>query len=282
MVIKSPAKINLALQITGKRDDGYHLLRMVNLPLALHDVIEIETLPYYNDTYVTCDEMRLVGLRSNLCTKAVDALRARFGFKNHFMIHIHKEIPFAAGLGGGSSNAAVVLIALNHILKLGLSEEELCEIDLPLGSDIPFFIKGRPALAEGIGDQLTPIYPKNAYHCLLVKPEKGLSTKDVYLRCDDFERLSIDIDNVVKGLEEGDDALVATSFGNDLFPASTALLPEVKDVVDMLRKDGFPLSAMSGSGSCCFALSLDNKKIKAEERKLAKLGYDVILTETKK
>lgn len=282
MIIKSPAKINLALQINGRREDGYHLLRMVNLPLELHDVIEIESLPYYNDTYVTCDEMRLMGLRSNLCTKAVDALRARCGFKNHFIIHIHKEIPFAAGLGGGSSNAAVVLIALNHILKLGLSTEELCEIALPLGSDIPFFIKGQPALAEGIGGDLTAIKPKRSYQCLLVKPEAGLSTKDVYLKCDEFERLPIDVDAVVRGLEEGDEELIAKSFGNDLFPASCALLPEVKDIVDTLRKDGFPLSAMSGSGSCCFALSLDNKKIKAEERKLSKLGYDVIVTATKK
>ena len=280
MVIKSPAKINLALQINGTREDGYHLLRMVNIPLELHDVIEITTLPYYNDTYVTCDEMRLVGLRSNLCTRAVDLLRNKFGFKNHFMIHIHKEIPFAAGLGGGSSNAAVVLMALNHILKLGLSIDELCEIALPLGSDIPFFLKGTPALAEGIGEKLTPLKPKKQYHCLLVKPEEGLSTKDVYQHCDDEGRLPIDIDAVVHGLENGDEKEIADHFGNDLYPASCKLLPKVKTIVDTLRADGFPLSAMSGSGSCCFALSEDLKKIKAEEKKMIKLGHDVVLTRT--
>ena len=280
MVIKSPAKINLALQINGLRDDGYHLLRMVNLPLELHDVIEIDTSPYYGVTHITCDEMRLLGLRSNLCTRAVDLLRDHFHFKNHFMIHIHKEIPFAAGLGGGSSNAAVVLIALNKMLKLGLTEDQLCELALPLGSDIPFFIRGGSALAEGIGDKLTPIHPKKQYGCLLIKPDAGLSTKDVYLRCDDFDRLPIDIDNVVKGLEEGDEELIAKSFGNDLYPASCALLPEVKDVVDTLRADGFPLAAMSGSGSCCFALSTDMKKLKAEEKKFEKKGYDTILTHT--
>ena len=280
MVIKSPAKINLALQICGTREDGYHLLRMVNLPLELHDVIEIESLPYYNDTYVTCDEMRLLGLRSNLCTKAVDLLRAKFGFKNHFMIRIHKEIPFAAGLGGGSSNAAVVLIALDKILKLGLSIDQLCELALPLGSDIPFFLRCQPALAEGIGDILTPIKPKKSYHCLLVKPEQGLSTKDVYQHCDDFDRLPIDIDAVVKGLEAGDDDLVAQSFGNDLYPASCHLLPLVKEVVDGLKAEGFPLAAMSGSGSCCFALTSDLKKAKAAEKKYSKKGFDVILTKT--
>ena len=280
MVIKSPAKINLALQIQGTRDDGYHLLRMVNLPLELHDVLEIETLPIYNVTHVTCDEMRLLGLRSNLCTRAVDLMREKFGFKNHFMIHIHKEIPFAAGLGGGSSNAAVVFVALNKILKLGLTTDQLCELALPLGSDIPFFLRGYPALAEGIGEKLTRIHPKKQYHCLLVKPDKGLSTKDVYQKVDECPKVDIDIDAVVKGLEEGDEGLIAASFGNDLYPASCALLPEVKNVVDTMRADGFALSAMSGSGSCCFALSLDHKKIKAEEKKFTKLGYDVILTQT--
>lgn len=280
MVIKSYAKINLALQINGTREDGYHLLRMVNLPLELHDVLEIETSPYYNVTHVTCDEMRLLGLRSNLCTKAVDALRARFGFKNHFMIRIHKEIPFAAGLGGGSSNAAVVLLALNKILKLGLSTEELCEIALPLGSDIPFFIHGHAALAEGIGDKLTPIHPKHPFYCVLVKPEQGLSTQEVYKNCDAFPRLPIDIDKVVEGLETGNDDLILQNFGNDLFPTSCHLLPEVKKVVDMLKADGFPLSAMSGSGSCCFALTTDAKKAKTEEKKLEKRGYNVFLTKT--
>lgn len=280
MVIKSPAKINLALQITGLREDGYHTLRMVNLLLDLHDIVEIDTSPYYHITHITCDEMRLVGLRSNLCTKAVDLMRAKFGFKEHFMIRIHKEIPFAAGLGGGSSNAAVVFLALNKLLKLGLSVDELCEIALPLGSDIPFFIRGTAALAEGIGDDLTPVHPKKSYFCLLVKPEKGLSTKDVYLKVDECERLPMDIDAVVKALEEGDDEKIAANFGNDLYPASALMLPEVQDVVNKMREDGFPLSAMSGSGSCCFALSTDLKKIKAEEKRFLKLGYEPILTKT--
>ena len=281
MNIKSYAKINLALQVQGSREDGYHLIRMVNLPLELHDVIDIETHPAYGVTHVICDEMRLLGLRSNLCTKAVDALRAKYGFKQQFMIRIHKEIPFAAGLGGGSSNAAAVLVALNHMLKLGLSIDELCEISLPLGSDIPFFLKGTPAFAQGIGDQLTPIHPKKKYYCLLVKPQKGLSTKDVYAKVDECERANIDIEGVVRGVEAGDDDLIIKSFGNDLYFPAKVLLPEVETVVEMLRADGFPMSAMSGSGSCCFALSDDLRKIKAEEKKLRNSDYDVILTRTR-
>ena len=280
MVKKCPAKINLALQITGTREDGHHFLRMVNLPLDLHDVLEIEPLPANYNTHVICDDMRLVGLRSNLCTQAVDVMRAKFGFKDNFMIRIHKEIPSSAGLGGGSSDAAMMLLALNDYLKLKLTKEQLCEIALPLGSDIPFFIMGTPALAEGIGEKLTPIHPKRSYGCLLVKPEKGLSTKDVYHTYEDDMKQVINIDEVVAGLEKGDEERIAANFGNDLYPPAKKLLPEVEDVVSLLRKDGFPLSAMSGSGSCCYALSLDAKKLKAEEKKMAKLGYETILTHT--
>ncbi len=280
MIIKSPAKINVALKIESTREDGYHFLRMVNLPLELHDVIEIQTHPAYGVTHVICDEMRLLGYRANICTKVVDALRAKFGFKQHFMIHIHKEIPFSAGLGGGSSNAAVVLLALNKMLKLNMSLDEMCELALPIGSDIPFFLRGGSALAEGIGERLTPIHPKKKYHCLLVKPAKGLSTKDVYAKVDEMQRQNIDIDAVIRGLEEGNDDLIVQNFGNDLYPAAKSLLPEVEKIVEMLRADGFPLAAMSGSGSCCFALSTDIHKIKAEEKKMARGDYDVILTST--
>lgn len=280
MLIKSPAKINLALKICGNRDDGYHELRMVNLLLELHDVLEIDTLPYYRDTHVTCDDMRLVGLRSNLCTKAFNLMREEFGFKNNYMIHIHKEIPFAAGLGGGSSNAAAVLIAINKIQRLGLSVDQLCELGLKLGTDVPFFVRGQAALAEGIGEKLTPIKPRKAFHCLLVKPQAGLSTKEVYQNCDKYPRLPIDIDQVVTGLQLGDEEMIAKSFGNDLYPASMSLLPEVKTVVDSLKEDGFPIAAMSGSGSCCFALHSDPKKAKLAEKKYLKKGYDVILTKT--
>ena len=277
MVIKSHAKINLALQVKGKREDGYHLLSMVNLPIDLHDVIEIEALPYYKDTYIVCDEMRLLNGHGNICMKVIEHMRAKCGFQQNFLIHIHKNIPSAAGLGGGSSDAASVMIAVNQMLKLGLSLRDLAELSLPIGSDIPFFIYGKPALVEGIGDIVTPISLQKKYHVLVIKPEAGLSTKDVYLACDDTERLLIDTGKVVDGLEEGDEGKIIANFGNDLFPAARKLLPEVGDIVIELRKDGFPVSALTGSGSCCFALSSDLKALKSEEKKWIKKGYDTFL-----
>ena len=281
MVIKCHAKINLALQVKGKREeDGYHLLSMVNLPIELHDVIELESLPYYTDTYIVCDELRLLNGHSNICMRAIEVLRKRCGFTQNFIIRIHKMIPSAAGLGGGSSDAAGVMLAVNKFLSLGLSVDELCELSVPIGSDIPFFIRGKAALVEGIGDKITPISVKKQYHVLIVKPEKGLSTKDVYLACDEDQRALIDTAKVVEGLKEGDDGKIIANFGNDLYLAAKKLLPEVERIVGQLREDGFPMSAMTGSGSCCYALSTDAKAMKAEERKWEKRGYDVYLTKT--
>ena len=279
MNCKAYAKINLSLAIKGVREDGYHLLEMVNLPLELHDSIDVELMPQGYATHVICDDIRLMGLRSNLCTKAVEALKERCGFTRGFLIRIHKNIPFAAGLGGGSSDGAAVLKAVNSILKLGASDEELKEIGLKLGSDIPFFFANKPAIVTGIGEEVKTVSGTKPYYCLLIKPDQGLSTKEVYEKAGTPER-SIDTDAVVSGLKEGDDLKIAKARGNDLFKPACSLLPEVGDIVSTLRQDGFPISAMSGSGSCCFALSKEQKSLKNEAKKFEKRGYNVILTKT--
>ena len=280
MNCKANAKINLSLAVTGVREDGYHLLEMVNLPLELHDVIEVIPMPKGYSTHVICDDMRLMGLRSNLCYTAVKAMQERFRFDKEFMIRIHKNIPFAAGLGGGSSDGAAVIKAINSLLKLNASEEELLQIGLKLGSDIPFFFLNKPAKVTGIGEKVEEIKTKATYHCLLIKPEEGLSTKDVYQKVVVGKDRKIETDQVVKGLIEGDELKIAAARGNDLFRPACELLPLVGEIVSTLRQDGFLLSGMSGSGSCCFALSKDQHKLKAEGKKFEKKGYQVILTKT--
>ena len=280
MYVKSYAKINLSLQIKGNREDGYHLLDMINLPLELHDVLEIDCNPMYKETYIVCDDVRLMGLRSNICKKAVDLLREKYHFKDHFLIHIHKEIPFAAGLGGGSSNAAALLLALNKHLKLKISEEELDEIALKLGSDVPFFLRNRPARITGIGETIRYISSPCSYHCLLIKPQQGLSTKDVYDICDKFERRAIDNDKVELGLKNEDMELIAKNRGNDLYFPANSLCPEVGEILASLNKDGFPIFGMSGSGSTVFALTRDGKHLHDIVSKYEKRGYTVILTKT--
>ena len=188
MDIQSYSKINLSLRVLNKKEDSYHNLEMVTLPLALHDVIEMSLDKYSEDTHITCDDIGLSNIHHNLCTKAVDAMRKEFGFKENFHIAIHKEIPFAAGLGGGSSNAAAVMKGIVTLLRLDVNEETLDRIGTSIGADVPFFLRGKAALVEGIGDVLSPVVVKKEYYCLLVKPKEGLSTKAVFEACDSFNR----------------------------------------------------------------------------------------------
>jgi 4-diphosphocytidyl-2-C-methyl-D-erythritol kinase len=280
IVMKSYAKINVSLRVLSKRPDSYHELEMVNLPLDLHDVIEISRMPGASDTYITCDDLALQKTRNNLCSKAVDAMREAYHFKDNFTISIHKEIPFAAGLGGGSSNAAAVMMALVDLCHLPNDPIRLNQIGQSIGADVPFFIANKPALVKGIGEKIELIPVKKKYNCLIVKPQAGLSTTDVFSVCDSFERSKIETLHVLDALKNGDDALLAESIGNDLFIPAKSLLPEVGSVVDNLKKDGFSLVSMSGSGSSVFALSDDLKKLKEAQKKYEKLGYIVRLTHT--
>lgn len=275
MIIKSYAKINLSLKVVGLRSDGYHDLQMVMLPLDLFDAIEIEKMPFSPDSFVTCDDIELANLHENLCKKSLEAMRAKYKFKDNFTIRIHKEIPFAAGLGGGSSNAAAVMLAVNQLLHLKATNDDLIEVGKSVGADVPFFLLNKPALVEGIGEKVTPIQVKTPYECLIVKPQKGLSTKDVYAISDKFQKARIDTDGVIKGLATGDDLLIAKSIGNDLMLPAESLLPDVGVVYDALCKEGFTIVSMSGSGSSVFALSRDNHKCHEAAKKYTKQGYIV-------
>ena len=278
MITKSYAKINLSLQITGKREDGYHLLDMINLPLALHDILEFVPLPFSKETYIICDDPGLSKLKHNLCQKAFGLLKEKYGFTQNFVIKIHKEIPFAAGLGGGSSNAATVLLGIDKILHLGASLEELSDIGLKIGADVPFFLRNQPMEVSGIGEIMNPIPVKKNFEILIVKPQQGLSTKDVYDVCDSFPRTAIDTALVKEGLAEHDESKIARGIGNDLMAPAESLLPEIGEIYGLLRREGFEIVSMSGSGSSCFALSTKAGLCKEAFHKFDKMGYIVRLT----
>lgn len=279
-IVKSRAKINLSLKIVKTREDGYHELEMVMVPLDLHDVVEITRDPSLMDTYITCDDVGLAHLHNNLCTKAVEAMRKEFGFKDNFNINIHKEIPFAAGLGGGSSNAAAVITSLIKILKIKTDAETINKVALSIGADVPFFIEGKPSFVTGLGEKLQEIPVKSSYHCLVVKPQKGLSTKEVYEVSDKCEKGTINSDDVLLALKNDDFEKLGASIGNDLYAPAIQILPEVKAVVDELKKIGFPVAAMTGSGSACFGLSKDARFVKEAAKKFKNLGYIVRVTKT--
>ena len=254
---KSYAKINISLDVVRKREDGYHELDSIMLPIELHDSILIETLYKSSDNFVTVDDFSNGLIHFNLVTTAINAMAEKYKFSQKFRIYIHKVIPMQAGLGGGSSNAAFTMKAVNQILKLNATDEELIELATPLGADIPFFIPCLPSRCKGIGEKLEPIEIKNSYYVLLVKPNVGCSTKEVFALADKGEYKHPNIPNVLKALKEGDDDLLAASIGNSLEEAAIKVVPEIKQIKDTLLSRGLKIVLMSGSGSTVFALSQD-------------------------
>ena len=257
--VRSYAKINLCLNITGKRKDGYHELDMVMLPISLHDSLVIDKLAKSPDNFVTVDDFSVGTFSYNLATFSIDKLQSIYHFDQKFKILIHKVIPIQAGLGGGSSNAAYTLKAVNQMLKLGATDEELMDIAKTLGCDIPFFIKCVPARCRGLGEIVEPIEVKNNYYVLIVKPEAGCSTKEVYQAADSMDLPVCNVDNVIKALQEGDDDLLVANMSNALQAPAISLVPQIQTIIDELKACGLKIVQQTGSGSAVFALSTDKK-----------------------
>ena len=266
--VRSFAKINISLNIVNKREDGFHELDSVMLPISLHDSLVIGKMNGAPDNYVTVDDFSIGTFSYNLATFSIEKLQSIYHFNDKFRILIHKVIPIQAGLGGGSSNAAFTMKAVNSMLKLGATDEELIELAKTLGCDIPFFIKCVPARVQGVGEILTPISVKNNYHVLLVKPEAGCSTRQVYGISDTMDLKTCNIDNVVKALEEGDDELLAANISNALQEPAIQVVPSIQNIIDELHENGLNMVQVTGSGSAVFALSTNKSLLKKVFKKL--------------
>ena len=274
IVVQSYAKINICLDITGIRNDGYHLLDMVMLPISLHDTLLIEETPKAIDNYITLDEFTIGDSQYNTVSQAIDYLESNYNLNTKFKIDMHKVIPMKAGLGGGSSNAAFTLKAITAYKKLNATEEELHNAAVKIGADVPFFIKNKPARCRGIGDIIEPINIKNDYLVYIVKPEKGCPTKDVFVISDKKRNWPHgNVETVIKALEEGDDELLSNSIFNVLEESSIEIVPEIKSIKDELKEIGFKIVLMSGSGSAVFALTTDKKLIKQANKRLENRYY---------
>jgi 4-diphosphocytidyl-2C-methyl-D-erythritol kinase len=222
----------------------------------------VDLLKKSPDNFVTVDDFSIGSFNYNLATFSIDKVRSVYHFDEKFRILIQKVIPIQAGLGGGSSNAACSLKAVNDLLQLGASDEELMEIGKTLGCDIPFFVKCKPARCKGLGEILEPIEIKNNYYVLIVKPEAGCSTREVYLAADSMDLPVCNVDNVIRALQEGDDDLLAASMGNALQAPAITLVPQIQTIIDELHDCGLKIVQQTGSGSAVFALSTDKKLLK--------------------
>lgn len=286
IIVRALAKINLAIDVKTRREDGYHQIDMVTIPLKLHDSIEITPLlgDGFKDTYLYCDDPTIICDESNLAYKALNVMKENKRITGCYQMMIHKRIPVQAGLGGGSADAAAVIRALDSYNKEDKNEQLKIENSLALsvGSDVPFCLLNKPARVSGIGEKLEVISIKDHYFVLIVKPEYGLSTKSVYEAYDLYDQDSIkhpDIDKLIEALKVGDENGIKENMINVLSYPAIKALPEIQDLLNKLTDLGLPLNGMSGTGSACFALSKDKRLLEHCLNILEGQGYSCYFTE---
>lgn len=245
------AKINLSLDVVCKREDGYHELSMIMLPLAFHDILEIEL----SDKDIYTSDSDMIFDESNTIVKAVKIMREAYKLKQCFKIHCEKRIPMQAGLAGGSADAAAVLRGINTLCDLNIPINELALLGKKIGADVPFCVLNKPAYVSGIGEKIEPFDPIFDYEILLVKPQKGVSTKRAFEMLDFKTAIHPQISKIVSALKIGNAKAWIPELGNTLEQTAFQLVPEIETIKKQLQKDGFDAVLMSGSGSCLFGLT---------------------------
>lgn len=262
----TPAKINIGLDVVRKREDGYHDLRMIMQTVTLFDTLTFD-IKDGNNVSMTCTDSSLPVDSGNLVIKAVNLLKEEFNIKADIAVHLEKKIPVAAGMAGGSSDAAAAFMAVNDIFELGLSKQELMKRAVKLGADIPYCIMQGTALSEGIGDILTPVSPLRDIYVLIATPDIDVSTGFVYgsLKLDDTT-FHPDIDSIVNAMADNDAHEVGRLLGNVLETVTIPAYPVIDDLKSLMLKHGAVGSLMSGSGPTVFGIYEDmNTAHKAAE-----------------
>lgn len=280
LTIKAPAKINLALDVLGKRPDGYHELRMIMQTVSLYDTLTIEWTP--EDENITVQtETPIEGLANphdNLVYRAAEKIKEHSGIKGGFCITLQKDIPVAAGMAGGSTDCAAALIGINRLMQLALSDKELCAIGVTLGADVPYCIKRGSMLAEGIGEKLTALPHPPHLHILLVKPDVSISTAFVYRSLGELEGYAHpDVDGMVQAIVSRDADALLGNLGNVLESAAIPAYPVVAKIKENLALWGADGVLMSGSGPTVFALFKEEAQCKTVEKMAKQMwpGYFV-------
>ncbi|MEF9941423.1 MAG: 4-(cytidine 5'-diphospho)-2-C-methyl-D-erythritol kinase [Lachnospiraceae bacterium] len=276
--LKALAKINLGLDVLGKRENGYHDVRMVMQTIYLYDDVVIERISK-PEIQVKTNLYFLPINENNIAYKAAELLMKEFHLTGGVLITLKKHIPVSAGLAGGSSNAAAVLFGMNYIYRLGLNEQELMERGVQLGADVPYCIMRGTVLAEGIGEVLTPLRPMPKCFILIAKPPISVSTQLVYEKLDTKEDITHpDIDGILRGLEQQDLKKIATSMGNVLEMVTMEEYPVIGKLKTAMKEAGALNAMMSGSGPTVFGIFRDRKTAKEayhtiKEQGLAKQVY---------
>lgn len=284
LIKKTPAKINLTLDVTGKLENGYHTLSMIMQSIDVCDELSFEK---------TADETILFSMNKdlpdkipaekNLVYKAAKLMKDTFKIDGGFKIHLTKNIPAAAGLAGGSSDCAATLIGINELCGLGLDIEKLCEIGVKLGADVPFCIRKGTMLAEGIGEILTPLAPLTSIPVLLIKPNISISTPYVYKHLK-LNELDYHPDNkaVISYIKDNNIKKIAASLSNVLETVTIPENPIIAELKHYLTENGAIGSLMSGSGPTTFGIfeNMETAKKAYEKAKADFPDFDVVLCQT--
>ena len=284
LIKKTPAKINLTLDVTGKLENGYHTLSMIMQSIDVCDELSFEK---------TADETILFSMNKdlpdkipaekNLVYKAAKLMKDTFKIDGGFKIHLTKNIPAAAGLAGGSSDCAATLIGINELCGLGLDIEKLCEIGVKLGADVPFCIRKGAMLAEGIGEILTPLAPLTGIPVLLIKPNISISTPYVYKHLK-LNELDYHPDNkaVISYIKDNNIKKIAASLSNVLETVTIPENPIIAELKHYLTENGAIGSLMSGSGPTTFGIfeNMETAKKAYEKAKADFPDFDVVLCQT--
>ena len=272
MRLQAFAKINLGLDVLGKREDGYHEVRMIMQTIRMYDQLDMRKSVEpgihltTNKKYIPVDE-------NNLVWRAAKLMMDTCGIMEGVSIHLHKVIPVAAGMAGGSSDAAATLVGMNRLFHCGLSKEKLMELGVQIGADVPYCVLRGTALAEGIGEKLTVLPPMPDCWILIGKPGISVSTKYVYTALDlNTDTVHPDIDGMKKALEDGNLYGITERMGNVLQDVTIPAYPEVERIKEQMKALGAVNAMMSGSGPTVFGIFDNEEKAQEACQKLRESG----------
>ena len=272
MRLQAFAKINLGLDVLGKREDGYHEVRMIMQTIRMYDQLDMRKSVEpgihltTNKKYIPVDE-------NNLVWRAAKLMMDTCGIMEGVSIHLHKVIPVAAGMAGGSSDAAATLVGMNRLFHCGLSKEKLMELGVQIGADVPYCVLRGTALAEGIGEKLTVLPPMPDCWILIGKPGISVSTKYVYTTLDlNTNTVHPDIDGMKKALEDGNLYGITERMGNGLQDVTIPAYLEVERIKEQMKTLGAVNAMMSGSGPTVFGIFDNEEKAQEACQKLRESG----------
>lgn len=279
--LNSYGKINLFLDIEGKLQNGYHLIRSVMQSVDIYDEIVLKPLSE-NKIIIECSDISIPVNENNTCYKAASLLKKTFGINSGIHIYINKKIPSEAGLAGGSGNAAAVIKGLNVLWRINLSEDEMCSLGMQIGADIPFCIMGGTYLAEGIGEKLTKLNDFKWDNILVIKPEFSMSTAFVYQNLPSDYYNSYLNNKILNHIFSYDYENTAISIANTLEKVVEKYHPEINEIKKLMIGNGGISSIMTGSGSAVFALFKDNVSLNKAYQVAAEIYPNTFMTKTTK